>query len=163
MCGERDPATGPLFNSRGFMSHVHCRVSWVELFLYKSEKGVNPAPFVLHLNRSRHSAVLQIALNGSEHILGCKLDDDQTRLLSVKWFSAEEIQQDHEKSFTQAGQHVRYMLRKVSDFLKHNKSDAKHEEKMEQVVWKLTFDASNGKLPSFEIATDVEVLPAGLE
>ncbi|CAL1152524.1 unnamed protein product [Cladocopium goreaui] len=109
----------------------------------------------------KHSAVLQIALNGSEHILGCKLDDSQTRLLSVKWFSAEEIQQDHEKSFTQAGQHVRYMLRKVSDFLKHNKSDAKHEEKMEQVVWKLTFDASNGKLPSFEIATDVEVLPAG--
>ena len=112
---------------------------------------------------ARHSAVLQIALNGSEHILGCKLDDGQTRLLSVEWFSTEEIQQHHEKSFTQAGQHVRYMLRKVWDFLKeHNLSDAKNE-KMEQVVWKVTFDASNGKLPSFEIATDVEVLPAGLE
>lgn len=142
------------------MSHVHCSVSRVELFLYKSEKGVNPAPFVLHLNRSRHSAVLQIALNGSEHILGCKLNKDETQLLSITWLSTEQIQRDHQESFTAAGQHVRCMLSKVVDFMRDH--DAEHEE---HLVWKVTFDA-HGKVPNFEIATgveDVEVLPAGLE
>jgi hypothetical protein len=46
------------------------------------------------------------------------------------------------------------MLGKVSDFLRANAGPE---------IRKLTFDSSNGKLPSFEVATDVEVLPVGLE
>jgi len=104
--------------------------------------------------------VLQTALNGSEHILGCKLNKDETQLLSIKWLSTEQIQRDHQESFTAAGQHVRCMLSKVVDFLRDH--DAEHEE---HLVWKVTFDA-HGNVPNFEIATgveDVEVLPAGLE
>ena len=87
-------------------------------------------------------------------MLGCKLDDCREHMVSSEWISTEKMRANCEKRFINIGKHVRYMLGKVSDFLRANAGPE---------IRKLTFDSSNGKLPSFEVATDVEVLPVGLE
>ena len=50
-------------------------------------------------------AILQTAVNGSRHILGCKLDDCREHLLSTAWISTEEMRANNEKSFINRGNH----------------------------------------------------------
>ena len=98
--------------------------------------------------------MLQTAVNGSEHILRCQLDANGTRLEKTEWLPTQDLRESQQKRFSSDGRHVRYMLAQIMDFLSHeNGSD----------IWKVIFDVNNGKLPSFELATDVEVLPIGLQ
>lgn len=93
--------------------------------------------------------MLQTAVNGSEYILGCALDKDQTQLLSAEWISTSELREDLSEHFIFQGKHVRFMLAECMKFLEHVS---------DQDVWKLSFD--DGKRPLFEKASgDVEVLP----
>ena len=98
----------------------------------------------------RKEAVLQTALNGSKHILSCKLDDGRTCLESVQWIPTKEARQNNE-AFIFQGQRARLMLGKVVDFMKDKDGSG---------IWKVAFEHSG---LSISASTNAEVLPRGLE
>ncbi|CAJ1450780.1 unnamed protein product [Effrenium voratum] len=129
-------------------------------FLVTSEvDATDAAGDLVELKSSKHGQgfmsaanVLQITINGSQTVWGCCLDEDSTRLLEVRRFSAEEARLKHAQSYVSQGQHFRLLLGKVRDHLRES-------EEQQSLVWKLTFD--DCKLPLWHVA-DVQVLPDGL-
>lgn len=60
-----------------------------------------------------NSVALQIALNGSQYVLGCSLDADQTQLIQTERISVSDAIQAHSNGFISQGQRVKLLLERV--------------------------------------------------
>lgn len=60
-----------------------------------------------------NTVALQIALNGSDFVLGCTLDKDKSRLEAVEWISSTGAIERHRESHTRKGQRVRLLLERL--------------------------------------------------
>lgn len=101
---------------------------------------------------------LQVALNGSQYVLGCSLDPDKSQLLSYEWIASADGIRGHKSSFISQGQRVRLLMERVMNHeCLHMASSATDASE----VMKLTFD--DIKAPVIDAAElNVSVLPRGL-
>lgn len=98
---------------------------------------------------------LQVAINGSTYVLGCKLDSDKVQLVDTEWIPAADLLKE---AFVNQGQRVRLLLDRV---LNHPAFDMAASETGASCVMKMTFD--NIKAPVIEPAdAGVAVLPQGM-
>ena len=56
------------------------------------------------------SIALQVACNGSQHVLCCALDKDKTQLIQVEWISKARLLEKSYASFVGNGQRVSFLL-----------------------------------------------------
>jgi len=60
-----------------------------------------------------NTVALQVALNGSQYLLGCSLDADQTQLVQTERISRSDAIQAHSTAFVGQGQRVMLLLERV--------------------------------------------------
>lgn len=101
---------------------------------------------------------LQIALNGSQHLLGCSLDVSQTHLIQTESISAAAVVQAHSTAFINQGQRVMLLLERV---LSHACFERVAPSPEVGCVLKMTFDDT--KAPVIAPApVGIGVLPDGI-
>eukprot|EP00746_Dinoflagellata_sp_MGD_P010104 gnl/MRDRNA2_/MRDRNA2_120765_c0_seq1.p1 gnl/MRDRNA2_/MRDRNA2_120765_c0~~gnl/MRDRNA2_/MRDRNA2_120765_c0_seq1.p1 ORF type:complete len:621 (-),score=112.85 gnl/MRDRNA2_/MRDRNA2_120765_c0_seq1:275-2065(-) len=88
-------------------SEVDARDASGDVLELKSSSKKNGMEFV------GNGVALQIALNGSQYLLGCSLDADQTQLIQTKRISASDAIQAHRAAFIGQGQRVILLLERV--------------------------------------------------
>lgn len=105
------------------------------------------------------STALQVACNGSGHVLCCGLDVQKTQLLDVQTVPAADTWGHHRSAFTSNGQRVAFLLERLCNDPLFNASLCTSSE-LAPVV-QLTFNEI--KAPILEPAPDhIRVLPLGL-
>jgi len=100
---------------------------------------------------------LQVACNGSHHVLGCTLDVDKTKLLKTEAILASDAIQSHSNAFINQGQRVVLLLERVYN---HECFDRAASASDTSVVMEVTFD--DIKAPIIKpTPSGIGVLPEG--
>merc|ERR1719271_411540 len=102
--------------------------------------------------------VVQVAVNGADHVLWCLLDEDCTKLLKTESMLASDVIKAKSYSFIKQGQRVALLLDRV---VQHQCFDSAATSRETSGVMELTFDNKKDiKIIPAEVGIDV--LPKGI-
>eukprot|EP00747_Dinoflagellata_sp_TGD_P095280 gnl/TRDRNA2_/TRDRNA2_166427_c0_seq1.p1 gnl/TRDRNA2_/TRDRNA2_166427_c0~~gnl/TRDRNA2_/TRDRNA2_166427_c0_seq1.p1 ORF type:complete len:114 (+),score=19.68 gnl/TRDRNA2_/TRDRNA2_166427_c0_seq1:1-342(+) len=103
------------------------------------------------------NVALQSACMGAAHVLCCRLNTDETDLVSFEKVATHDIIESRRNAFTYQGQRVRLLLERILEHMSAHESPGKGSL---GCIYKLTFD--QGKAPVIVPApADICVLPVG--